>query len=203
MRLCRRLSRRGRLLLGRFLALVLIGYAAVMYARMGIRGELSAAYALPLELCHWVMIACVVTLLRPTRLASELAYYWGLAGTSQALFTPDIVLGFPSWEFIQFFWSHGAVLLAVLYIVAGQGFRPGPGSGWRAFAALNVYALVVGAIDWTFGWNYGYLCAKPARPSLLDVLGPWPWYLLSVEVIAAVSFSLLYLPWRLGCKRPP
>ena len=34
-------------------------------------------------------------------------------------------------------------------------------------------------------------------PSLLDFLGPWPWYLLSLELIALVSFFLLDLPWRL------
>jgi hypothetical integral membrane protein (TIGR02206 family) len=201
-RLCRHWPPRRRNMLGRGLALALVAYTVVVYARLGIAGELSAAYALPLELCHWVMIACVVALLRPSRLASEVAYYWGLAGTSQAVITPDIGRGFPSWEFILFFWSHGAILLAIVFIVAGQGFRPGSGSRWRAFAALNVYALVVGSINRVFGWNYGYLCAKPAQPSLLDLLGPWPWYILSLEGLAIVIFALLDLPWRLRRKSP-
>jgi len=196
-RTCRKWPDRRRRWLGWALASALVAYAAVTYAQMGLAGALSLAYALPLELCHWVMIACVITLLRPSRVASEVAYYWGLAGTSQALVTPDISLGFPSWEFVLFFWSHGGVLLAIVFIIAGQGFRPGPGSIWRAFAWLNAYALAVGTIDRLFGWNYGYLCAKPYHPSLLDTMGPWPWYLLALEAVALVSFSLLYLPWRL------
>jgi len=65
-------------------------------------------------------------------------------------------------------------------------------------AALNAYGLAVGTMDAITGWNYGYLCRKPSQPSLLDFLGPWPWYLLSLEAIGFVSFLILDLPWRLS-----
>lgn len=193
---CRRWPDSRKRNLGYFLALQMIAYAAVTYVQKGLTGDLDVSYALPLELCHWVMIACVFTLFHPNRPAAEIAYYWGLAGTLPAAVTPDIWQGFPSWEFVLFFWSHGGVLLTVVFLIAGQRFRPAPGSVWRAFAALNGYAAVVGCINWIFGWNYGYLCAKPLRPSLMDYLGPWPWYILSLEGVAVVSFFLLYLPWR-------
>jgi len=183
--------------MGRLLAAVLFSYAAVTYVQKGLAHELSVDYALPLELCHWVLIACFVSLLHPNQLTSEIAYFWGFAGTLQATLTPDINQGFPSWEFFQFFWSHGAILLAIVFIIGGQGFRPRKGSVVRMFLGVNFYAIVVGAIDWIFRWNYGYLCHKPGGPSLLDYLGPWPWYLLSVEGIAFVSFLLLDLPWRI------
>jgi hypothetical integral membrane protein (TIGR02206 family) len=163
---------------------------------MGIAGNLRWAYSLPLELCHWVLIAAVIGLVRPSQLSSEITYFWGAAGTLQATLTPDITEGFPSWEFIQFFWSHGGILLATVYFIA-RGFRPRRGSVLRMMLALNVYAAVVGIIDAVLGWNYGYLCAKPLQPSLLDFLGPWPWYLLWVELIALASFLLLDLPWKL------
>jgi uncharacterized membrane protein YwaF len=63
-------------------------------------------------------------------------------------------------------------------------------------AFVNVYALTIGGIDAYLGWNYGYLCSKPFRPSLLDYLGPWPWYLVSLEFVALANFLLLALPWR-------
>ena len=63
--------------------------------------------------------------------------------------------------------------------------------------ALNIYAVVVGIINAIAGWNYGYLCRKPAMPSLLDFLGPWPWYLLSLELVAFLTFLILDLVWRL------
>lgn len=195
---CRRWPEGRRAWLGRALALALVAYAVTVYLQLALTGDLSVSYALPLELCHFVMLACVISLLRPIRLASEVAYFCGLAGTLQATITPDIGVGFPSWEYIQFFWAHGGVLLAVVYLIAGQGFRPRAGSMWRVFTAVNAYAAVVGSLDASFGWNYGYLCEKPAHPSLMDYLGPWPWYILSLEAVALASFWLLDLPWRIA-----
>ncbi len=193
----KRLSPGLRVWVGRVIAVALLSYAGVTYVQKGLAGELSFDYVLPLELCHWVLIAAFFTLLHPNQTASEIAYFWGFAGTLQATLTPDIARGFPSWEYVEFFWSHGAILLAIVYIIAGQGFRPRKGSPLRMLLAVNIYAVVVGAIDWHFQWNYGYLCQKPVGPSLLDYLGPWPWYILSGEGIAFASFLLLDLPWKI------
>lgn len=192
---------RRREWVGQLLGVVLIAYASAIYAQKGLAGDLGWDSALPLELCHWVMAACVVSLFRENRLATEIAYYWGFGGTLQAVLTPDLGHGFPSWEFLQFFWSHGGILLGIVFLVARPGFRAEQGAVLRMFAAVNLYALAVGTLDWTFGWNYGYLCGKPGRPSLLDLLGPWPWYLLSLEAVALGSFWFLHLLLRR--VRPP
>ncbi len=197
---CRCWPQSRRAWLGRALTLSLVGYAVTIYLRMAAAGELSLSYALPLELCHCVMLASVVSLVRPNRFASEIVYFCGLAGTVPAMITPDIGRGFPSWDCVQFYWAHGTVLLVVVYLLVGQGFRPQRSSMWRVLAAVNMYAAVVGAIDAAFGWNYGYLCEKPVHTSLMDYLGPWPWYLLSLEAVAVVAFWVLDLPWRLACR---
>ncbi len=181
-----------RLLLG----FCLIGYAGVFYVYQGIEHALSWKYSLPLDICSLVLIACVFCLFRPSQFAFEIAYFWGLGGVLQAMATPDLATGFPSWEFILFFWGHGATLLAIVFFLAGRNFRPRSNSVLNMMIALNIYALVVGAVNAIMGWNYGYLCQKPAVPSLLDFLGPWPWYLLSLEFIAFLTFLLLILPWK-------
>lgn len=184
--------------LGRILGSLLLGYVLVIYSQKGTAGELSWQYSLPLELCHWVLFACAFTLFRPNQLGFEISYYWGFAGTLQATLTPDIAEGFPSWEFVQFFWAHAGILLAIVFFLAVERFRPRTRSVLRMLLAVNAYAVIVGILDWIFGWNYGYLCLKPVKPSLLDYLGPWPWYLVSLELIALASFLLLDLPWRWG-----
>ncbi len=189
-----------RTVLGWILGINIILYAAVAYVQLWTSHALRLEYSLPLELCHWVLIACVVSLFRPNRLTAEIAYFWGLAGTLQAILTPDISLTFPSSEFILFFWGHGGPLLAIVFIVVAQNFRPGRGSVVRMLVALNLYGFIAGMLDVTFGWNYGYLLQKPGQPSMMDFLGPWPWYLLVLEAVAVVNFSVLYLPWRI-CRQ--
>jgi hypothetical integral membrane protein (TIGR02206 family) len=52
------------------------------------------------------------------------------------------------------------------------------------------------AVNLLTGSNYGFLRSNPALASLLDLLGPWPWYILWLEVLAVLLFTLLYLPFR-------
>lgn len=183
--------------LGGTLGVILLSYAACLYVQKGLTHALSLEYSLPLDLCDLVLIACVISLFRPNRFATEIAYFWGLGGVVQAIVTPDIATAFPSWEYVQFFWGHGATLLAIVFLVSDPDFKPRKNSILRMMAALNIYALVVGGINAVAGWNYGYLCRKPSMPSLLDWLGPWPWYLLSLELIAFLTFLILDLFRRL------
>jgi hypothetical integral membrane protein (TIGR02206 family) len=185
---------------GRVLGLTLTSYAISMYAQMAYRGELGWAYSLPLELCHWVLIACLAALFFHVQPAAEIAYFWGLGGTLQAVLTPDLLRGFPSWEFIQFFWAHGSILLTIVYLIAVRRFRPRQHSVLRMMLAANFYLVLVGSLDLVFGWNYGYLRQPPYRPSLLDYLGPWPWYIASLELVALLIFWVLSLPWKI--RRP-
>jgi hypothetical integral membrane protein (TIGR02206 family) len=51
------------------------------------------------------------------------------------------------------------------------------------------------------GGNYLFLSRKPEGGSLLDLLGPWPWYILSLEAVALLLFTILYLPFVIGRSR--
>jgi len=46
-----------------------------------------------------------------------------------------------------------------------------------------------------FGSNYMYLNAKPPGTTLYSILGPWPWYILSLEGVILVLFSALMIPF--------
>ncbi len=193
----RRISLSLRKWLGRFLGFLLLSCAAVLYFQEAAGHALSWQDSLPLELCNVVLISCIIALFRPNQLIIEITYFLGLGGVLQATLTPDLSRGFPSWDFILFFWSHGGTLISIIFLIAAREFRPRSRSILRMMIALNGYALVVGTLDAVFGWNYGYLCRKPWRASLLDYLGPWPWYLLSLELVSSLIFLLLCLPWEI------
>jgi hypothetical integral membrane protein (TIGR02206 family) len=180
------------------LGVALLGHAAVFYIQLGINHALALEYSLPLDLCDLVLIASIIALFHPNQFMTEIVYFLGFGGVLQATLTPDLSRGFPSWDFILFFWSHGITLMAIVFLISRPGFKPRGGSIVRMMVAVNIYALVAGTIDAITGWNYGYLCRKPSEASLIDFLGPWPWYLLSLELIALVIFLILDLPWILS-----
>ena len=111
------------------------------------------------------------------------------------MFTPDLPVDFPHPRFIEFFLVHCGIVVGVMYLVFGLGMRPVRGSVWRAFGMANVYLVCAAVVNVTCGTNFGYLRAKPAKASLMDVLGPWPWYIGSLVGLALVLFGLLYAPW--------
>jgi hypothetical integral membrane protein (TIGR02206 family) len=195
--LARSANSQRRQWLRRLLGCALLGYTACVYIQQGIAYGLAWDYSLPLELCNLVLIACLISLFWPNQFTSEIAYFWGLGGVLQATLTPDLGRAFPSWDFMLFFWGHGATLMAIIFLIVSRELRPRKRSILRMMAAINIYAILVGTIDAITGWNYGYLCSKPAMPSLLDFLGPWPWYLLSLEAIAFLTFLILNLLLRL------
>jgi hypothetical integral membrane protein (TIGR02206 family) len=153
-------------------------------------------HGLPLDLCDVVLWLTVYALVSPRPWALDLAYYLGLAGSGMALLTPDVGAALASYPGAKFFLGHGGVVAAVLFLVWTGALRPRPGSWWRVFLQVNVYAALVALVNAGFGTNYMYLREKPRSGTLLDLLGPWPWYVLAGEAVAFGLLALLYLPFR-------
>lgn len=157
--------------------------------------------SLPLHLCDVTLWLTVVSAIARSQRAFDIVFYWGFAGTTMALLTPDIQGLRWSYPVAQFFLSHGLVIVTLLALAISRTLRPSPRSAFRAFGWLQVYALAVGSFNMITGSNYMYLREKPMSFTLLDFLGPWPAYILVCEVIAAIFFLLLFLPFRTGSTR--
>lgn len=176
-----------------------VGIAAVeltWYAYAVADGQVRPPHGLPLDLCDVVLWVTVVALVTRRQWALEIAYFLGLAGSGMALLTPDVGAPFPSYPALKFFVAHGGVVAAVLYLVWSGLLRPRAGAWWRVFLWLNAYAALVAVFDALLGTNYLYLREKPQAGSLLDLLGPWPWYVLAAEPVALALLLLLQLPFR-------
>lgn len=204
------LTRRHVRATGRLLALgLLFGLLGGKYVSRSLEivaGEALLSHSLPMHLCDWALFAALVALYRQHPLAFELSWCWGFAGTLQALLTPDLRFGFDDHRAWLFFIGHSAILGAGLYLAVAAGMRPRPGVVWRVWGWSQVYLLAAALVNVLGQTNYGYVCGKPTLPSLLDHLGPWPWYLLSLQALAVVFYTLAVLPfWMLarGTGRPP
>ncbi|MGI8603803.1 MAG: TIGR02206 family membrane protein [Verrucomicrobiales bacterium] len=164
-------------------------------------GWLDHESFLPMHLCDIAAWTGGFALLKHDLRCAELTYFWGIAGTFNGLITPTLTVDFPHPAFLLFFWLHGGIVLTAAYLVAGAGLWPRPGAVRRVFIWTVGYAALAGMVNWLLGTNYGFLAAPPPTPSLIDVLGPWPWYVLSLVGLALCLFSLLYLPFHL-LKKP-
>lgn len=151
---------------------------------------------LPLELCDMSLWLAIFTLFLLKPAVFDVLYYWALAGASMALLTPNLI-GVTRFVEVMYFLSHGLTVAAVLYLVWTRQARPRPGSVRRAMVWTNIAAIPVGIFDYIYKTDYMYLCTKPAAASLMDLFGPWPWYIVVCEGVGLGLFLLLYLPfWR-------
>jgi len=156
------------------------------------------AQSLPLQLCDVAIFVTAAALWARAPLLVEVTYFWGLAGTLQALLTPDLPQHFPSYPYFQYYIAHGGVVASALLLVVGLRIHPRPGSLLRIAAVTLAYVALVGVVDAITGADYMYLRAKPPSATLLDVLGPWPWYLLGATAIGLVLFAVLDAPFRIS-----
>jgi hypothetical integral membrane protein (TIGR02206 family) len=192
--LCRRVERARRpvrLVLGLGLAVNELVWWCFRYSHEGVH-----LWNLPLQLCDvslWTTsLACVT--LAPALV--EFAYFAGFTGAAMALLTPDLWAPWPEYPAIYFFVAHAGLVWGVAVLVMGRVAPLRRGAVWRAFGMLLAYAALAGAFNAISGANYMYLCRKPANPSLLDVMGPWPVYLVGGAAAGLALFWLLWLPVR-------
>jgi len=177
--------------------LLLINYAAyVIVARdFGV----DRWYKLmPLQLCDWAMIVIIGALWTGNRRWLEVAYFWGIGGTLQAIITPNLRFGFPDLRFISFFVAHSGIIIGIVFLMLIYGFRPRAIGVVRTFLWTELYFVVAFTVDLITGENYGFLLHKPEASSLLSFLSDSrALYLLEFHALAFLFFAALYAPFAI------
>jgi hypothetical integral membrane protein (TIGR02206 family) len=178
--------------------------AAQIAEQISAHAEGRLLVALPLQLCDLNWLLAIVGLLSLERRVAEPLYFFALAGTLPGILTPELPVGFPSARFLAYFSTHGLVVISAVVLTFGFGLLPARGAPWRAFALLNVYALLVTPVNLALRTNFLYLRAKPAPGTPFDWLGPWPYYILGLEAgFLGVFFLLDRALWSLRGDAPP
>jgi hypothetical integral membrane protein (TIGR02206 family) len=189
---------RSERLVGQLLAAMLLvnyaGYEIYLAFTVGLEWK----KALPFQLCDWAMIAIIVALLTGRARWLEVAYFWGIGGTLQAILTPDLKYAFPNIRFITFFVAHSGIVIAIAFMMVMKKFRPRWFSIVRVFLWSELYFVLTFTVDLLTGENYGYLLHQPAAASLLDLLSHERIvYILEMHALALLFFVVLYLPFAL------
>ena len=89
------------------------------------------------------------------------------------------------------------LVVAVIYAVVVYNLKPTLNSLIKAFIALNAFLVIALFANLVLDANYFWIMGKPPAGSLLDFMGPWPWYILTGEFVALGHFILAYLLYLL------
>lgn len=158
--------------------------------------DLAWREMLPMQMCDWAMIVIIVAMWSGRQRWFEVAYFWGIGGTLQAVLTPNLTYAFPDFRFISFFVAHCGIIVSVGFLMLTRRYRPQLMSVVRAFLWSELYFFVTLAVDQATNVNYGFLLHKPEAQTLLSLLSDYrPLYLLQMHILALVFFGILYLPF--------
>ncbi len=157
---------------------------------------------LPLHACSVLIWVAIYTLITRDQVTYEYVYLLGIGAPLQALLTPDAArFGLPHFRAFQTLGAHGLLIIAVLFLTLVEGLRPRPGAVRRVVLGALVYMAAVTGVNLAVGGNYMYTLGKPPTASLLDVLGPWPWYLVPMIGMGVLVCLLMYLPFWWADRR--
>ena len=158
--------------------------------------KLSLRESLPLYLCRLSLILCILMIFTKSRKIFDVVYFWGIGGAGIALLFHDTSLfSFPHYIFIQFFISHGGILLSIFFMIFVHNYTPSLASLKRTFKWTIIYFIITIPINYLINSNYSYLRCKPNFP-LLNQISNNPFIYVSLFIISInLLFLLLYLPF--------
>ncbi len=194
-----RRSRQEPQRVSRIFALVLVAAVLPLQVLDHLPSNFQLGVSLPFQLCDLAALVAVVALWTRNHTAVCVTYLWGLLLTPQALVTPALAVDFPDPRFVVFWAMHILIVWAAVFLTFGLGHRP----DWRGYRRTVVltaaWMLVLYPVNLLLGTNYGFVNGKPATGSMLDVMGPWPVYLVVEVLVVATVWALMTWPWT---RRP-
>jgi hypothetical integral membrane protein (TIGR02206 family) len=181
---------------------ILAGWVGEYIAEV-IVGTWSLGYSLPLQLTDAVSLAAVLALLTRRQLLIDLLYFWAFSASLQAALSPDLGPGqsFPSVFYFTYFTYHVGAIVAACLLVFGCRLYPRHDAIWRVYGLTLCWTALAGLGDVITGGNYMYLRSKPVHRSLLNVMGPWPWYIAAGAALGLLMFLVLRALLDAGRRR--
>jgi hypothetical integral membrane protein (TIGR02206 family) len=149
---------------------------------------------IPLNMCNYTMILAALMMIFQSRKLFPLVYFWSV-GAIFAIITPDVLFAFPNPQNISFFITHIYIYFSIGYSIKYFGFSINFKDFKRAIIYLNMIMFFLFFLNLLIGSNYMFL-RYPAPNSPMELLGPWPYYIISLEISMVILFTLLYLPYR-------
>ena len=164
-----------------------------------LEGTWSLQEYLPFHLCSIASIFSVILLMKYNHKLAQIFYYWGLTGALNAMLSPVFLFGTAGYHYFAFYIAHGGILFVCIFMILHHNFRPEKKMWWKSFIYIQFAAIGVGLINKLLGANYMFLSSAPEVENVF-LKYPWPWYIISFEVLACLNFWLLYVAFKYSAK---
>jgi hypothetical integral membrane protein (TIGR02206 family) len=151
---------------------------------------------LPFHMCDLSEIFLIFFLLGGPSILYKCAFFWGLAGATMAIITPDIA--FLDLDYAFFMIGHGMIIVGIMYATIVLNNRP---YAKDIITVSLITALILLPITYAINLilgepaNFWYLMQKPAGASLMDSFPEPPFHLLVITPLAILMFCLVYMPY--------
>lgn len=152
--------------------------------------------SLPLHVCDICMFVAPASLLLGWPALRGIGYFWGIGLSSMSFVIPDLRFGPGDFQFWVFWIAHTMIVGTAVYDITARGYRP-RFRDWLISVRFGlVYTAVVFIVDLIWHLNYGYVGQTYGnQKSPADLMGPWPWRVPLMVLVAISAMYLLLLPW--------
>ncbi|MFM2392310.1 MAG: hypothetical protein RLZZ546_287 [Bacteroidota bacterium] len=159
-------------------------------------GKFTLKEDLPLHLCRVLALILPIAIYYKNKKWINILYFFIMVGTIQALLTPELSHGPPHYGYFIYFLLHVFLFCIPIYIITELNIIPSKKDLINAFSYGNIYLIITLCVNFLLESNYFYTRHKPKSASLLDILGPWPWYIITVEILTLILFIIAWLPFK-------
>ena len=152
--------------------------------------------ALPLHMCAFSTWCISIFLLGGNRIFFLFAYFWGIVGAGMSLLTPDTLLGFPSYEYLNHMYGHLLIILGVSVSIVLLKQRP----YFKDYIKIMTYTTflflpLMYLIDFILDTNYWYIVDKPFGDNITNFMPDAPYHILALIPAAWFFTFLVYIPY--------
>jgi hypothetical integral membrane protein (TIGR02206 family) len=151
---------------------------------------------LPFHMCDLSAIFLAWFLLGGPKILYKCAFFWGIAGATMAILTPDI--SHHDLDYAFFMIGHGMIVIGTMYATIALNNRPYARDILTvSFITACILLPITYIINLILGEpaNFWYLMAKPAGSSPMDAFPEPPYHLLVLAPLAIAMFILVYSPY--------
>jgi len=188
------LKTNDKLKFAKIISIILIITTITGHSRNIINGYWNISENLPLQLCGISnLIGCFILFIPKNKTLFEFFYYAGIIGAIQAFLTPQINnFDGTNYEYIEYYISHGGILLLPIYMFNNLGHKLRKFSWLKVLIYLNILLIFIMPLNFKLNSNYMYLAYPPNVDNPL-IIGEWPYYIMYWEIIIVIFTYTLYV----------